>query len=124
MMHVYALCRSGIHWSCRRITGIMAVGFLSAMSAGVVIIYESLEATTTQVIYNPLVDASLCAISGIPKYVPLFFVPMATLELVLGGLATYTLLRNTGLRSPQPSLTFNVCSYGIRPYTLSYTLRS
>ena len=46
-MRVYALCRSGMRWSRRRIMGCMAVGFLSAMSASAFIIYKALHAVTS-----------------------------------------------------------------------------
>ncbi|ETW76209.1 hypothetical protein HETIRDRAFT_422772 [Heterobasidion irregulare TC 32-1] len=51
---------------------------------------------SAQVIHNPLVHAPFCATSNVPKYLPLYFVPIAALEVVLGGLATYTLFHDTG----------------------------
>ena len=54
---------------------------------------------SAQVIHNPLVHAPFCATSNIPKYLPLYFVPIAALEVVLGGLATYTLFHDTGHQS-------------------------
>ncbi|THH14446.1 hypothetical protein EW146_g5875 [Bondarzewia mesenterica] len=122
IMRVHALYRSVAAPQPRLVTGVMVVGFLFAMSAIATILGMALRQITVQAIRYPSIHIHFCRWSDVPKYMPIYFLPIAVLEALLAGLSAYAFFHGSGPGLTRAHLSSRLHRILVRDTTIYFVL--